>query len=158
FELQRSADGRNFSSLSFIATKALQGNSNTQLQYNYTDERPMKGSNYYRLKQQDRDGNISYSAVVSIKNAGANGITFIDVYPNPVKDNLKIKLASTTINKVDIVITDLAGRMVKQKSVQLIVGDNFIDMELTSMQAGQYLVKLVCSNGCEGAVTKIVKE
>jgi hypothetical protein len=157
FELQRSADGRNFSSITFISSKAAQGNSNTQLQYNYTDERPMNGGNYYRLKQTDKDGNISYSNIVLIKNSAASGIT-IDVYPNPVKDRVKIKMFSTTINKVNIIITDLAGRVVKQQPAQLIAGDNFIEVQTTRMQAGQYLVKVICSNGCEGTVGKLVKE
>lgn len=158
FELQRSADGRNFSSLSLIATKTLQGNSSTPLQYDYTDERPVKGSNYYRLKQVNRDGKIAYSAIVLVKSPGATGIAFIDVYPNPVKSILKIKLASATANKVDIVITDLAGRVIKQQPAKLIAGDNLVEIAMASMQAGQYFVKATCSNGCEGAIIKIVKE
>lgn len=157
FELQRSADGRNFTGMFFIATQASQGNSNTKLQYNFTDVRPMNGSNYYRLKQVDRDGNISYSTIVLIKNSAANGIT-LDVYPNPVKDRVKIKLASPTLNKVDLVLTDMAGRVIKKRSVQLIAGDNFIEIEMANVQSGQYLVKAVCTNGCDTAVGKIVKE
>jgi hypothetical protein len=156
FELQRSADGRNFSAVTFIATKASQGNSSTQLQYSYVDAKPMNGSNCYRLKQVDKDGNVSYSTIVLIKNAGANGIT-LDVYPNPVKDRLKIKLASTTINKVDITITDMGGRIIKQQPAQLIAGDNIIEMETANMQSGQYLVKIICSN-CESAIGRIVKQ
>jgi hypothetical protein len=158
FELQRSADGRNFSALSFIATRAPQGNSHTQLQYSYTDAGPVKGTNYYRLKQVDKDGKISYSTVVLVKSPGANGITFIDVYPNPVKDKVKIKLASTTVSKVDIFITDLAGRVIKQQPVRLTAGDNLVEMETRHLPAGQYLLKLVCSNGCESAVERLVKQ
>lgn len=158
FELQRSAEGRNFSSLNFIASKTLQGNSNTPLQYSYIDEKPITGNNYYRLKQVDKDSKISYSAIVVVKSPGANGVTFIDVYPNPVKDRLKMKLASATANKIDIVITDLAGRMIKQRPAQLIAGDNLIEIEMASLQAGQYLVKLVCNTGCQDAIIKIVKE
>jgi len=157
FELQRSADGRNFGNIAFIATKALQGMGNTKLQYKYTDERPMNGTNYYRLKQVDKDGKSSYSAVVSVRSA-ASDVIFIDVFPNPVKDLLKIKLGSPTVNKIDVLITDLTGRIVKQQSAQLITGDNLVQIPVTSLQAGQYFVKLVCSNGCLGAITKIMKE
>lgn len=157
FELQRSADGRNFSSIYFIASKALQGNSNTQLQYNHVDEKPMNGINYYRLKQVDKDGNISYSGIALIKNSAANGIT-LDVYPNPVTDRMKIKLASATINKVDVVITDMAGRIIKQQPVQLIAGDNIIEVEMANVQSGQYLVKVACANGCDAVISKIVKK
>jgi hypothetical protein len=158
FELQRSADGRSFSSIAFIASKGLRGSSNTQLQYDYTDVRPLKGSNYYRLKQVDHDGNISYSSVVSVKSAGTAGIIFTDVYPNPVKDRVIIKLASARINKVDIVITDLAGRVTMQQPAKLVAGDNFVEMNMAHIPAGQYFVKVICSSGYQGTVERIVKQ
>jgi hypothetical protein len=155
FELQRSADGRNFSSLAFVVTKAPQGNSAAQLRYDHIDEKPTNGNNYYRLKQTDKDGNVSYSAIALVR---GNGVTFIETYPNPAKDRLKIKLSSTTITKVDVVITDLAGRVIKQQPAQVIAGDNAIDMNLGTLQAGQYTLKVICNNGCESVLTRIVKQ
>lgn len=158
FELQRSADGRNFTAFAFIASRALQGNSQLQLQYQYTDEAPMRGSNYYRLKQTDINGEVVYSEVVLVKNTTANGIIFIDMYPNPVRDWLRIRLASPAVNKVDVFITDMTGRVIRQQAAQLIAGDNVVNLAMQGLQAGQYLVKVVCSTGCEGATMKIVKE
>jgi hypothetical protein len=106
----------------------------------------------------NRDGKIAYSAIVLVKSPGATGIAFIDVYPNPVKNLLKIKLASATANKVDIVITDLAGRIIKQQPAKLVAGDNLVEIATASMQAGQYFVKATCSNGCGSGIIKIVKE
>ena len=157
FELQRSADGANFTPGSFIATKAVEGNSSTKLQYRYIDTKPLNGSNYYRLKQMDKDGNIFYSTIALVKNTGMNGIT-LDVYPNPAQDKLKIKLTSGMLNKVDVMIADFAGRILKQKSVQLFPGDNFIDMNVIQLATGHYVVKVVCNDGCETTVGKFIKQ
>ena len=54
FELQRSANGTNFSTPAFIASKAFSGNSNLSLSYKYEDVKPFTGSCYYRLKQIDK--------------------------------------------------------------------------------------------------------
>ncbi|MEZ4980275.1 MAG: hypothetical protein R2769_01550 [Saprospiraceae bacterium] len=42
------------------------GNSQVQKNYQFIDENPEKGLNYYRLKQMDFDGSFEYSDVVSV--------------------------------------------------------------------------------------------
>lgn len=67
FSIEKSSDSRSFRS---IGTVTAAGQSNTILNYAFTDTAPSEGHNYYRLKMIDRDETFSYSRVISIKNSG----------------------------------------------------------------------------------------
>jgi hypothetical protein len=63
FNLERSADGINFISLFKIEGA---GNSTETKYYSALDDDPFDGASYYRLKQADYDGEMSYPANKSI--------------------------------------------------------------------------------------------
>ncbi len=73
------------------------GNSTTTRNYSYVHQNPLKGNsyNYYRILQRDLDDKFSYSKIVSIifNEPGAD----LQVYPNPVQDQLTIFLAETQL-------------------------------------------------------------
>ncbi len=158
FELQRSADGENFSALTFVPSKAINGNSSTVLSYQFYDEKPFSGNNYYRLKQVDTDGKITYSFVVLVKGVRSNSISMSAVYPNPTNANLKVVLSAPASNSVRLVITDVAGKVVMQQASGIILGDNLINVNVAHLPSGTYMIKTVCKNGCETTVSKFVKQ
>ncbi len=158
YELQRSANGENFSTIAFVSSKAINGTSNTTLAYNYADEKPFSGNNYYRLKQVDFDGRSTLSNVVLIKGTKVNSIVLSSVYPNPAKNQLNIVLSAPANDRVTMIITDVAGKVVMQQSAQLVSGDNNLKINVSGLLSGTYLIKAVCNNGCETAVGKFVKE
>jgi hypothetical protein len=80
FEIERSTDGQNWHTLSFVAGAV---NSSQQASYAYTDFNPAMGINQYRLKQVDLNGNFSYSAVVEI-NLGETQV--LRILNNPVEE------------------------------------------------------------------------
>ncbi len=158
FELQRSADGTNFSKLSFVATKSEGGNSNRNLKYDFTDSKPFATSNYYRLKQIDKDGKFSYSNVVLVKGTKATALSIASIYPNPAVNNLRLAIASPNNEKVTLVVTDLAGRIVMQNSTQLVAGDNNLQLNVKGLAKGSYSIKVVCNNGCNSSAERFVKQ
>ncbi len=66
FEVQRSNDGYSFNKVGFVNTKAANGNSDLKLNYDFSDI-GFASTNYYRLKQIDKDGKFSYSNIVVLK-------------------------------------------------------------------------------------------
>lgn len=156
FELQRSADGRNFTSIAFIATTAEGGNSSTGIGYSYNDVRPLAHS-YYRLKQIDRDGKINFSKVILLTKK-VSEITFSSIYPNPVRNELNVTIASPLPNNVTLLVTDLTGKAVMQQQTRLIAGMNHELLHVGYLSAGTYFIKAVCSTGCEKAVQRFVKQ
>jgi hypothetical protein len=77
FDVERSADGRNFAPL---LTKKAQGNSAALVSYQAVDNSPLGGTSYYRLKMVDLDGTFEYSNMVSVN---AEGTVLVRAFPNP---------------------------------------------------------------------------
>ena len=158
FEVQRSADGSGFTSFLKVASKAKDGNSTSAINYTAEDEKPFSGANYYRLKQTDKDGKISYSNVVLIKGQAVSNLVLSAIYPNPTKDILKAAIQSPTAEKITFVISDMAGKIISRIATSIISGDNTVSLNVGNLPSGNYLLKAICSNGCETAVQKFTKQ
>jgi len=159
FEIQRSIDGKNFTALSFINSKALGGNSSNNIIYNFEDAKLLPSTTgYYRLKQVDNDGKFSLSNVVIIKAGTFNTIQIVAAYPNPVKNITNISLESPTNTKLQITVVDAMGKQVAIHNVAVQKGQNNIPLQLASLQAGTYFIKAICADGCISTAIKINKE
>src|SRR5690606_1236218 len=63
FEIEESSDAETWKSIGFVNTRALNGNSEGNRTYTFTDHQPGYGNNYYGLKQIDLDGSFEYSII-----------------------------------------------------------------------------------------------
>ena len=157
FELQRSADNKNFSKLDFIASKANNGNSNAMISYNYTDAKPLASTNYYRLKQIDRDGKANYSNTILLKGDNVKQVSIVGAYPNPTRNILNVQIVAPAQERVSLVVTDITGKILQQETMVLNTGDNTKQIDVSRLTQGTYILKTICSNGCESAVFKFTK-
>jgi len=158
FELERSADGFSFSSIAKVASKSLNGNSVSSINYEFNDVKPFVGNGYYRLKQLDKDGTVNYSQVVLIKGLKNLNVEITNVYPNPVKNDLHLVVTAPANDKAQLVIVDLSGRIVKQQSLNIVNGDNVFTMNVNGLAAGTYIVKAIANNGHETIGKTFVKQ
>lgn len=78
FEVQRSADGGEFSTIAHVKGA---GTKLTSSSYQVWDEYPLSGLRYYRLKQVDFDGTSTFSNVVSVR---MNLEAEFSMWPNPI--------------------------------------------------------------------------
>jgi len=83
FELQRSNNAIDFTTVALIATK---GSYST---YNYTDTTALKGNIYYRLRIVDKNGREEFSNT-ELVNINCKGQITTTVYPNPAKNTVII--------------------------------------------------------------------
>ena len=90
FEIQRSNNSLDWETLGFVEGR---GTSSEFTNYQFIDQFPNEGFNYYRLKQIDFDDGYEYSEtkVVEFKNSNQD----ISVYPNPTSDELHIDLGKS---------------------------------------------------------------
>jgi hypothetical protein len=158
FYIERSTDASTFESLTFVPTKAVNGNSSSVMEYDFNDLSPLTGNNYYRLRQVDQNGRITYSSTVLLKAPKPNAITVYNVYPNPAKSNLNISIAAPEAANISLAVFDLTGRMVGEQRVSVLAGNNVVPLNVSALASGTYLIKIICANGCEGATTKFMKE
>jgi hypothetical protein len=149
FEVERSIDGTNFSS---IGTVNAAGNTTTNTSYRFVDNKPVKGTNFYRLRSIDNDNAYKFSNIKSVKNLGTPELA---INPNPVAEIMKIALEAEYAEKASIVITDLSGRRVHTSAAQVFAGANQINIPVQQLSKGTYLVMIQLNN--ETLVKKITK-
>ncbi|GLU53493.1 hypothetical protein Dfri01_29540 [Dyadobacter frigoris] len=136
FDIERSTTGKNWNNIGNVAAN---GESDRQVNYSFTDDKPLSGENLYRLRMVDKDGTFAFSRIQSITFDGTN--SGLSVYPNPSADKLFIRDYSSVTN---IVVSNLNGTTV-YKSASFASGNGFID--LTSLSQGMYIVKISRVNG-----------
>ncbi len=144
FNVQRATDGRTFTTLGKVNTKATNGNSASKLAYAFTDLEPQIGHNYYRLEQVDMDGKMSYSNIIDLV-WGADG-SVVSIYPNPATDKLNIDVAIDKVTQMEVRLLDMSGRVVKSAVRRTAKGVNNITLSLSDVAAGVYGVQIYDNN------------
>jgi hypothetical protein len=132
FELQRSTDGRNFIFVENIAAT----NTTTAHNYAYTDRTPINGTVYYRLKQVDINGRVTYSAIISLTKDQQE--TTLTVYPNPFKANPVLSMRMPQADELVFTVFDNAGRTVKQWQQVVAAGAFVITIPMDGFAPGIY--------------------
>ncbi len=142
FEIQRSEDGDNWDVIGLVEGN---GTINELVNYAFTDEKPLFGTSYYRLKQVDFDGQFEYSPIESVNIILDSEQIQVSVFPNPTNDeNINIRLLSTNRrNKVKIRMVDLAGKVVVDTAV---AGEKFAkDQKIVpdrALKSGIYILEV----------------
>ena len=114
FDLQKSANGENFSSIAFVNTKAMNANGTTTIRYSFTDKKPLNGNNYYRLNQIDKDGKGTLSKIVLIKKIPDNETIQVTLLPNPTTKCFRLSVQSESKEAIDISIYNSEGKKIEQ--------------------------------------------
>ncbi len=108
--VERSNDGSDFTALGrFDLTKE------TPLRQRFTDESPLTGPNYYRLRITGVDGVVTHSPVRTL-HFGAVATSDLRLYPNPAHDVLNLEWTSTEA-PAHIQLFTSAGRLVLSEKV-----------------------------------------
>jgi Secretion system C-terminal sorting domain len=142
FEIERSVDGINFTSIGSIAAK---GNSSSTNSYSFLDQFPINGINYYRLKTLDVDTKFSLSSVIPIK---IEQKTFsLNAYPNPVKNVLNLQINSNLQTDAILTITDLSGRIVQQENRIMGLGTSTFNLKVDNLIKGTYFITVKSKAG-----------
>jgi len=140
FIVERSTDNQHYAELGTVAAS---GNSSAPVNYSYTDNSPVTGPNYYRLREVDLDGKSMYSATVQVNMIAGAGRT-LRTYPNPARETLNYVISGLK-GAGQVMVTDLSGRLMMSRSVQLDSGSN--SLETGSLPAGSYLLRVVPASG-----------
>ena len=134
FVVERSKNASDFELVGKVKGK---GTIDLRNDYSFTDESPLKGINYYRLKQVDLDGQYSYTRAESVIKDGDGTIS---LYPNPTTNILKINFEDTDQIE-DATIYDMMGRVVKT-----IIG-NQDKYEVVNLPQGKYIIQIDLLDG-----------
>jgi hypothetical protein len=137
FEIERSSRDFNFKK---IGTVEGANYSTSQIDYQFIDQSPVSGMNYYRLKQVDFDGQFEYSEIRRLD--FQNHVSNITVYPNPARDvlNLKNEGMISDENSMTCTLLDQRGSIVQEFQVASDFSEHKIDISF--LPRGIYTFKI----------------
>lgn len=149
YTVERSDNGREFSAIGTVPSR---GNSNSPVDYSYTDGRAFNGAVYYRVKSNEASGAVKYSAVVRVNSSRQN---MLSLYPNPARDQLTITFrGSSASDPATVSIQNAQGNTIIRKNIAGSNGNYNIDVSI--LPAGAYFITVVTSNG-EKLMDKFLK-
>lgn len=145
FEIESSIDGVNFSSLEKINS----GQSDLLVvTYEYTDQSQLikSGVIYYRLKMVNFANKITYSKIVRLS-TGNNISIDVKMFPNPVRDNMRISIYTASDEILQLSIYDATGRLMRTVSTNISRGNSILNVsDFQSWPDGVYSVKAKSGN------------
>jgi len=121
------------------------GNNAAVKTYNFQDiNTPSIGSNYYyRLKQVDTDGLITYSQVVVVYASNTTTQLQLLAYPNPTSNNLTVQYQVANPAQVRLAIYNLQGVLIQSLvNAQQAAGSFQQNIATQQLAAGKYWVQL----------------
>jgi len=149
FYIERNLGNNVWQNLGFVPTKAMNGNSSSLLNYEYSDLNNAKGISQYRLRQIDIDGKQAFSPIRAVRAGGQKGKTI--VYPNPSNDG-RVNVVFADLNTIrDVSLMDMNGRVMKQWKG---VANN--NIQIDNLTAGFYTIRIIDTETGEQTVEKIV--
>lgn len=134
------------------------GNSSNGNAYSYTDHFSNANEKvFYRLKITDRDGQTSFSPVITIRvNEGNKSYS---LFPNPLTGNiLYIKIPSSHVGSLMVTVSTMSGKIVEQQTIRTdgLSSDQF-PLTVRTLPAGVYQVQLTEEETGKVAVLQFVK-
>jgi hypothetical protein len=136
FEIEYSFDGINFINAGMVNAINLPSENN----YSFRHFISTYSKLFYRLKIVDRDGRVTYSAIISI-DADTRGE--IKVYPSPVTTNNLTIVSEKQVEQV--ILFTAAGKNVFEAKLNNASGT--INIRLPYLQNGVYFLQLKLNDG-----------
>lgn len=141
YVLERSRDNNSWLPVDTIQAK----NENGVFGYTYTDQHPLPGQSFYRLRLVESTGMNRFSAVKSVSFKLISSELIIS--PNPAKDKVMISFSAMVSGEVSITLLNVQGRTMLLNKQQVTSGTNQVTLQLPdNIPSGTYMIRLE-SNG-----------
>lgn len=138
YAVERSPNGTNFDNISEIRGSVNGGTHN----YSFTDNKPIEGYSYYRIKQIDEDGSFKYSNIVSIFFKPIF-LKLLNISPNPTPDVINIAFDSEKLHSdFSCFVYDTEGRAVLYQKIVVTEGGNNLLIDVSKLPAGLYYLNI----------------
>ena len=141
YQVQRSADGVNFTTLQTVTARNQSG---YQPRYASADNKPLNGINYYRLAIKE-NGKTEYSQVVRVTMTDASGNILVSYQPGTTK--LNIKLVGADAGTYSIAVVNTTGQLLQNTTFEHDGAEVNKTISLNSgLSKGIYRVVLINNN------------
>ena len=134
FSIERSIDGTQWKE---IGTRAAQGFSVTKHAYSYLDDAPVQGNiNYYRLKQIDRNKQVTYSSIQLVNFIVNDVYSKVLLSPNPATSLFNIQ---SLVPIRCVTVMDMHGKV--------LLTSNAAEINIEDLVIGPYIVSIILTDG-----------
>ncbi len=157
YEVQRGTNGVDFATINEINPS---GNNTGTFSYNAIDLNAARGTNYYRVKGLQTNGNSIYSAIVKVlpgkneqpsgrfagqSNSGSIEVAMIDVYPNPVVDKIvNLQFINQVKGAYKVELINNLGEKIYGKTTQVYTTRTLETLKLDrTIVAGNYQLRII---------------
>lgn len=147
FTIEKSLDGKTWTEVAVVPS---QGSTESVNNYELSDANPVKGIQYYRLKQNDYNGSSNYFDKKSVNFSTI--VSSTNLYPNPCSDILNVDINSED-EFVTITVSNTMGQMVFETTQNT---QSTLSIDLSNLNSGVYHVAIQTSKGVE--ILKISKK
>ncbi|HNR20457.1 MAG TPA: PKD domain-containing protein [Bacteroidia bacterium] len=112
FYVLKSTDGINYNVIASIEGK---GTTNTNSKYSYTDDAFDGNKTYYKLMQEDFNGEVTVFKEISVSCNKNNQQAFaFNVFPNPATEHLDIEIFTDAASRFSLQVFNNLGQLVMQ--------------------------------------------
>ncbi|MER2998113.1 T9SS type A sorting domain-containing protein [Pontibacter populi] len=153
FAVERSGNGKTYEAIAIV-----QGRGTTSVTSNYslTDKLPLKGINYYRLKQVDFDNTTSYSKTIAV-NWDASETMKLALVPNPCRNgDCNIAISNAANLETLVQLKDMTGRVVYSKTVRS--ESHLLELPMAELKQYKGLYFLTAATGSQVVHQRILLE
>ena len=153
FEVQKSNDGRTFTTIGVVLVSEKVGTEN----YSFTDTKEIGTEAYYRLTIRNVNGSASQSRIVSLKAQSTKASNGLVILQNPVESALMFTYTPATAGKATVNIYNASGVRMHTMVTNVQAGANTISVSLDGrFNGGVYLLEVI--NGAERSTTRLIKK
>ncbi len=131
FNIERCNDGIHFSNIGNITATAQR----CLLPFNFTDDKPLTGKNYYRIKITDANG-ISFYSKILVTGKTRSGFEITSIVSNQNNTILYMNVSKDQQVQIKIIASD--GRMVYSQSKTIAAGTNQLNLQTGNLSKGIY--------------------
>lgn len=123
--------------------------------YSLTDNELQDGTNTYRVKQVRKSGEVLYSRAVRLVKSSDRFSLVLS--PNPVKDQLILKVNSKTAEPVIIEVVDVLGRKLYNRSINILEGANTLFIDASKWKQQVYVLRVMNAKREVLSLEKVIK-
>lgn len=134
FEIMKSENMNKWENIGKINAK---GNPKESVDYEFIDNEPIVGLNYYRLKMVDIDGKYDFSPVKAIKYGKAEDE--LNIYPNPNIESITVQ--GVTALEGNLKIYSMAGQDLTNVISIINLTNNQKQLNISNLPKGKYILK-----------------
>lgn len=139
FDIERSNDGVNYV---YAGTVNSYNNYGARMNYySFNDPVPVTGKAWYRIVMVNARSNKKYSRIIELSNEqtgfGLNNVV------NPFGDQLLFDITAPENSKIDVVLFDMVGKVMRSKTYTVYSGINSLSMDNTGgLPKGMYVLQV----------------